>query len=113
MNPQRFIAQRIAGLSASGIRRIFDLAASMHDPIDFSMGQPDFPVPEAIKRAAAEAVASDHNGYTVTHGIPELRERIRQGLQAEYGWEVTDPDWTVFVTCGVLGRADPNHAGLP
>jgi aspartate/methionine/tyrosine aminotransferase len=103
MNPQRFIAQRIAGLSASGIRRIFDLAASMHDPIDFSMGQPDFPVPEAIKRAAAEAVASDHNGYTVTHGIPELRERIRLGLQAEYGWEVTDPDWTVFVTCGVSG----------
>ncbi|MCB9850942.1 MAG: aminotransferase class I/II-fold pyridoxal phosphate-dependent enzyme [Phycisphaerales bacterium] len=103
MDPQRFIADRIASLSASGIRRIFDLAATMKDPIDFSMGQPDFPVPDAIKTAAADAIAANRNGYTVTHGLPELRARIAQSLHTEFGWPVDDPARMNFVACGVSG----------
>jgi aspartate/methionine/tyrosine aminotransferase len=103
LDHNRFIAERIAALSASGIRRIFDLAATLKDPIDFSMGQPDFPVPEPIKAAAARAIAADRNGYTVTHGLPELRERIRGQLQVEFGWPSTDPAWSTIVTCGVSG----------
>jgi len=103
MDPSRFIAKRSAAIAKSGIRRIFDLAATLRDPIDFSMGQPDFPVPEPIKAAAAEAILADRNGYTVTHGLPELRARIRQKLHAEFGWEPADPAWSTLVTSGVSG----------
>ena len=93
-----FVADRIAGISTSGIRRIFDLAATMKDPIDFSMGQPDFPVPDATKAAAHAAIDADQNGYTVTYGLVELRDKIKASLAREFDW---DP--TVFATCGVSG----------
>jgi len=98
MDANKFLASRMETISASGIRRIFDLAATMTDPIDFSMGQPDFPVPESVKRRAAAAIEADCNGYTVTHGLPELRDAIHASLDREFNW---DP--AVFVTCGVSG----------
>ncbi|MCP4246103.1 MAG: aminotransferase class I/II-fold pyridoxal phosphate-dependent enzyme [bacterium] len=70
----------------------------MTDPIDMSMGQPDFDTPEPIKRAAIAAIEQGANGYTVTHGLPELREKLAGQLKAQYDW---DPE--VFVTCGVSG----------
>jgi aspartate aminotransferase/aminotransferase len=94
-----FLAARCATIGASGIRRIFDLAASMTDPIDFSMGQPDFEPPEPIRRAAIEAIqAGGKNRYTLTYGLIELRQAIKAQLQHDYNW---DPD--VFITCGVSG----------
>lgn len=93
-----FVADRIAGISTSGIRRIFDLAATLENPIDFSMGQPDFPVPDATKAAAHAAIDADQNGYTVTYGLVELRDKIKASLAKEFDW---DP--TVFATCGVSG----------
>ncbi|MCH7813435.1 MAG: aminotransferase class I/II-fold pyridoxal phosphate-dependent enzyme [Planctomycetes bacterium] len=98
MTGQQFIAERIAGIGSSGIRRIFDLAAAMTDPIDMSMGQPDFDTPEPIKRAAIAAIEQGANGYTVTQGLPELREKLTARLKTRYDW---DPD--VLVTCGVSG----------
>lgn len=95
---ESFVADRIAGISTSGIRRIFDLAATMENPIDFSMGQPDFPVPDATKAAAHAAIDADQNGYTVTYGLVELRDKIKAALVKEFDW---DP--TVFATCGVSG----------
>lgn len=103
IDAQRFIAHRVANISGSGIRRIFDLAATLKDPIDFSMGQPDFPVPEPIKAAAVRAVLGNHNGYTVTFGLPALRERISRQLAAEFGHDPGQADWSVFVTSGVSG----------
>ncbi len=98
MNAEKFVAQRMSMMSGSGIRRIFDLAATMKNPIDFSMGQPDFPVPQAAKDAAVKAVGENRNGYTVTHGIPDLRNKVTESLKAEFDW---DP--AVFITCGVSG----------
>jgi len=95
---EQFLAERMSTIASSGIRKIFDLAATMKDPIDLSIGQPDFAVPEAVKSAAIEAIRSDRNGYTVTHGIPELRERISRSLAEEFDWEPA-----VLVTCGVSG----------
>ena len=103
MDPRRFVADRITGLAGSGIRRIFDLAATLKDPIDFSMGQPDFPIPEPIKAAAVQAINENHNGYTLTYGLPKLRARIRVQLQREFGWDPADPAYAAFVTCGVSG----------
>jgi len=98
MTGNRFVAARMASIGASGIRRIFDLAAAMKDPIDFSMGQPDFDVPEPIKEAAKAAIQAGRNNYTVTHGIAPLRERIGELLRKEF-----DGDPAVLVTSGVSG----------
>ena len=98
MNAEKFVAQRMSMMSGSGIRRIFDLAATMKNPIDFSMGQPDFPVPQSAKDAAVKAIGENRNGYTVTHGIPDLRNKVAESLKAEFDW---DP--AVFITCGVSG----------
>ncbi len=80
------LSARSSLVPASPIRRIFELGKTLADPIDFSIGQPDFPVPEAIKRAAVEAISHDRNGYSVTAGVPELRARLTEFLQADLGW---------------------------
>jgi aspartate/methionine/tyrosine aminotransferase len=86
MDIGRLLARRSRLMSASGIRRIFELGARLDDPINLSIGQPDFAVPEPLKAAAIEAVRADRNGYTLTQGIPELRRAIEGSLSADLGW---------------------------
>ena len=93
------IAKRMAMIDASGIRKVFDLAARMENPVDFSIGQPDFDVPLEVKEAAIEALRSGFNKYTVTQGIPELRQALLARISRDYHWE---PEG-ILVTCGVSG----------
>ncbi len=86
-NPDSFITDRLRAIDASGIRRVFDLAANLKDPINLSIGQPDFDVPEPIKQAAIDAIKAGRNSYTVTQGIAELRNTIAERVAAEF------PDW--------------------
>src|SRR3954464_6274393 len=73
---EHWIAERMRGIEVSGIRRVFDLAANLKDPVNLSIGQPHFPVPTPVKEAAKAAIDLDRNGYTVTQGIAELRAKI-------------------------------------
>lgn len=98
-SPSDYISQRALGVDASGIRKVFDLAAKMKDPINFSIGLPDFDVPEAVKHAAIESIRRGDNRYTQTQGIAPLRERLRKELSAEIGRDVGG----VLVTSGVSG----------
>lgn len=94
-----WLAQRTAEFDASGIRKVFDLAAKMTDPINLSIGQPDFAVPDAMKAAAVDAIQNDKNGYSVTQGIPELRDALQQRIDAEYQHD----DRRVLITSGTSG----------
>ncbi|MFH0981308.1 MAG: aminotransferase class I/II-fold pyridoxal phosphate-dependent enzyme [Planctomycetota bacterium] len=99
MDTSHWIAEKIAAVEVSGIRRIFDLAATLAGPMDLSIGQPDFDVPQPIKDAAIAAIQAGYNGYTHTRGLPALCDRIQTKMAQEFpGW---DP--TVMVTCGVSG----------
>ena len=93
-----FISERARSVQESGIRRIFNLAASLKDPINFSIGQPDFEVPEPAKQAAIEAIRAGHNGYTVTQGLPALREKIAARVAHYYNGT---PE--ILVTSGLSG----------
>ena len=73
------LAERVAKTEASGIRRIFDLAAGLKNPVNLSIGQPDFDVPEALKLKASEAIMSGKNAYTPTQGAAFLRDRLLSG----------------------------------
>jgi aspartate aminotransferase/aminotransferase len=81
---QHWIADRMRLIEASGIRKVFELARSIPDPINLSIGQPDFDVPEPVKRAAHEAIDQGHNAYTLTQGIPELRQRLLAQVRRDY-----------------------------
>jgi len=94
-----WLAQRTSEFDSSGIRKVFDLAAKMTDPINLSIGQPDFAVPDAIKEAAIEAIRNDKNGYSVTQGIPELQQALQARIDAQYG----HADRRVLVTSGTSG----------
>src|SRR3954453_23222395 len=97
--PRNFVSSRAHGVDASGIRKVFDLAAKMKDPINLSIGLPDFDVPEIAKTAAIDAIKSGHNRYTQTQGIAPLRERLRADLSAEIGRDVGE----TLITSGVSG----------
>ena len=74
LHPEQFLSARSRSVDASGIRKVFDLGAKLQDPINFSIGQPDFDVPVSIRQAAVDAMQAGRNGYTVTQGIAPLRE---------------------------------------
>ncbi|MCI0332320.1 MAG: aminotransferase class I/II-fold pyridoxal phosphate-dependent enzyme [Planctomycetes bacterium] len=94
-----WLADRTAKFDSSGIRKVFDLAAKMADPINLSIGQPDFAVPDAIKEAAIAAIRADKNGYSVTQGIAELRARLQARIDEQYH----QADRRVLVTSGTSG----------
>jgi len=94
-----YLAQRTHCIDASGIRRIWKMAATMTDPVNFSIGEPDFHTPDIIKQAAIDAINNDNNGYTLTGGIEALVEKISTATQKEFGWE--NP--SVLVTSGLSG----------
>src|SRR5688572_21100849 len=94
-----WIADRTKSFDSSGIRKVFDLAAKMKDPINLSIGQPDFDVPDEVKQACIEAINSRKNGYALTQGMPVLREKLQQQVDAEY----PGAGRKVFVTSGTSG----------
>src|SRR6185503_746092 len=71
----------------------------MKDPINLSIGLPDFDVPDVGKNAAIEAIRSGKNRYTQTQGIEPLRQRVRQDLSREIGRDVGE----TLITSGVSG----------
>ena len=72
---------------------------TLPDPINLSIGQPDFPMPQAAQDAACGATHAGKNGYTVTQGIPELRERLEQEARRQ----LCQPERALCVTSGTSG----------
>ncbi|MBZ0136675.1 MAG: pyridoxal phosphate-dependent aminotransferase [Planctomycetes bacterium] len=94
------ISNRASGIKASGIRKFFELGLSMKNPIDLSIGQAHFDVPDAVKQAAIDAINEGRNRYTVTQGIPPLREKLRERYARRFG---NIDDCEPMVTSGVSG----------
>lgn len=97
--PHPWIASRTASFDSSGIRKVFDLAARLKNPINLSIGQPDFDVPVEVQDAAISAIRSGKNGYALTQGMPILREKLQSEIDQEYGHQ----DRKLFVTSGTSG----------
>ncbi len=93
------LAQRTSSFDASGIRKVFDLGAKLKDPINLSIGQPDFDVPRPVRQAAIDAMEGGKNGYALSQGMPVLREKLQARIDREYG----HGDREVFVASGTSG----------
>ena len=96
---KRILANRTTKIDSSGIRKVFALAASLENPVNFSIGQPDFDVPEKLKNEAIKAIKAGANKYSQTAGDGLLKEKITEHIKNEFGWE--NP--AVLVTSGVSG----------
>ena len=97
--PRGPISRRAAKFDSSGIRRVFDLAATLDDPINLSIGQPDFPMPAEAAAAAKRAIDEGRNAYTPTQGIAPLRDRLEDDVRRELG----QPGRSLAVTSGSSG----------
>lgn len=94
-----WIADRTSAIDSSGIRKVFNLAATLKDPVNLSIGQPDYDVPEEVKQACIDAIRDGKNGYALTGGIPALREKLQGRIDKQYGHS----DRATFVSSGTSG----------
>jgi aspartate aminotransferase/aminotransferase len=97
--PHPWIADRTKAFDSSGIRKVFELASKMKDPINLSIGQPDFDVPEPVRKACIEAIQSRKNGYALSQGMPVLLDKLQAKIDAQYGRGTRK----VFITSGTSG----------
>ena len=105
---RNFLADRCKTIDASGIRKVFALAETLKDPVNFSIGQPDFDVPEPIKKEAIKAINEGFNRYSQTAGDSLLKSKIAEHVQTDTGWQ--DPG--VMVTSGVSGALQLSFMAL-
>jgi aminotransferase len=96
----RFVSQRVNQVPPSGIRKFFDIAATMEDVISLGIGEPDFVSPPPILQAGRESLDRGDTRYTSNSGTIELRQALSRHLERLYG-VAYDPDSEILVTVGV------------
>ncbi len=82
---RNFVSERAQSIPPSGIRKFFDIAATMDDVISLGIGEPDFVTPEPLVHAGIHSLEEGHTHYTSNAGIIELRERLSLHLEDLYG----------------------------
>jgi aminotransferase len=95
----QYLSRRVAGLKPSGIRKFFDIAATMKDVISLGIGEPDFTTPEPVLQAGIQSLQRGETHYTSNFGIIELREALSQHLEKLYGVHY-DPATEIVITVG-------------
>lgn len=96
---RRFLAQRVQAVPPSGIRRFFDVIATMPDVISLGVGEPDFTTPPQIIEAGVRSLRGGRTHYTSNYGTLELRRALAAHLEARYGLEY-DPEGEIIITVG-------------
>ncbi|MEW5941946.1 MAG: aminotransferase class I/II-fold pyridoxal phosphate-dependent enzyme [Chloroflexota bacterium] len=96
----KYLSHRVAGLKPSGIRKFFDIAATMKDVISLGIGEPDFTTPKPILEAGIRSLQQGETHYTSNHGKMELRRAIADNIERLYGVKY-DPATEVIATVGV------------
>src|SRR5574341_1460783 len=99
MNNHR-VSERVQAVPPSGIRRFFDIAATMKDVISLGIGEPDFITPQKISRAGIASIERGETKYTSNSGTIELRRALAEHLAARYHVRY-DPEQELVITVGV------------
>ena len=99
------LSSRVRQVPASGIRKFFDILASMDDVISLGVGEPDFVTPPHILQAGVESLDKGETHYTSNYGLLELREAVVEYLNAHYG-VAYDPRTEILLTAGVSEAVD-------
>jgi aminotransferase len=102
---QRALSERVRAVPPSGIRRFFDILATMDDVISLGVGEPDFDTPREIVEAGVESLREGRTHYTSNYGTLELRKALAAHLQQRYG-VAYDPKTEILVTVGASEAVD-------
>jgi aminotransferase len=97
---RNFVSQRVQSVPPSGIRRFFDIAATMKNVISLGIGEPDFVTPDPILQAGVASLSRGETAYTSNSGTIELRQAVARHLQRLYG-VAYDPETELLITVGV------------
>jgi aminotransferase len=97
---RQFVANKIEKVPPSGIRRFFDIAATMDDVISLGIGEPDFATPPSIVSAGIRSLEAGETHYTSNSGISALRVALSDHLERLYGLRY-DPETELLITVGV------------
>lgn len=97
---KQVLSEKVRSVPPSGIRRYFDIAATMTDVISLGIGEPDFVTPKHISQAGIESIEKGHTHYTSNSGTTELRFALSNKLEELYGIRY-DPESEIVVTVGV------------
>jgi aminotransferase len=97
---RQYLAERVANLKPSGIRKFFDIVATMQDVISLGIGEPDFTTPEPIIQAGVHSLQTGETHYTSNAGLLELREQVCEHLQKLHR-VAYEPQGGILVTVGV------------
>jgi aminotransferase len=100
LSDKRYLSQRVIGLKPSGIRKFFDIAATMKDVISLGVGEPDFTTPEPILEAGVKSLRAGETHYTSNAGKLELRQAVANHLKELYNVQY-DPVSEILITVGV------------
>ena len=93
------LSDRVQAMKPSGIRKFFDLAATMKDVISLGVGEPDFETPWQVRRAGIVSLENGRTFYTSNWGLQQLRDEIANLAFRRYGLQY-DPHDEVLVTVG-------------
>ncbi len=96
----KFISQRVAQTPPSGIRKFFDIVATMKDVISLGIGEPDFVTPQPILQAGIASLNRGETGYTSNSGTAELRRALSKHISKLYGVSY-DAEHEIIITVGV------------
>lgn len=102
---ERALARRVRAVPPSGIRRFFDILATMDDVISLGVGEPDFDTPRVIVEAGVESLRSGRTHYTSNYGTLALRRALAAHLERRYG-VAYDPERELLVTVGASEAVD-------
>ena len=97
---QTSLSRRVQSIPPSGLRKYFDIAATMPDVISLSIGEPDFVTPDAIRRAGIQSIERGETKYTSNSGTLELRHALSDHLARHYNVRY-DPEEEILITVGV------------
>ena len=95
----KVLSPKVTAIAPSGIRKFFDIAATMDDVISLGVGEPDFQTPWQIRKAGINSLEKGKTKYTSNWGIGELREEISHYLLRKYNIEY-NPDNEILVSVG-------------
>ena len=95
-----YLAHRVASLKPSGIRKFFDIVATMKDVISLGIGEPDFDTPDPILKAGLQSLQRGETHYTSNSGLIELRKTLAEHFQSRYNVSY-DPASEIVITVGV------------
>lgn len=95
----RAIARRVDEVPRSGIRKFFDILATMQDVISLGVGEPDFDTPDQVVRAGIHSLEARRTHYTSNYGTIELRRALAHHLERLYGVRY-DPTDEILITVG-------------